>query len=113
MACHPIEYQTKIAKKLKKLDIGVIVCPSAAISMTQDNKQVSPIHNSIAPVSVLLENGVDVGLGIDNMLSFDLNLGIKTYQKMSFLFSFINAKNFSRKEKYESCSIPSLEQVNE
>ena len=65
LACHPIEYQTKIAKKLKKLDIGVIVCPSAAISMTQDNKQVSPIHNSIAPVSVLLENGVDIGLGID------------------------------------------------
>ena len=67
LACHPIEYQTKIAKKLKKLDIGVIVCPSAAISMTQDNKQVSPIHNSIAPVSVLLENGVDIGLGIDNI----------------------------------------------
>ena len=67
LACHPLEYQHKIAKRLSKLDIGVIVCPSAAISMTQHNEFNSPIHNSIAPVKVLLENDVNVALGIDNI----------------------------------------------
>ena len=67
LACHPLEYQHKIAKRLAKLDIGVIVCPSAAISMTQHYEYNSPIHNSIAPIKVLLENEVNVGLGIDNI----------------------------------------------
>tara|TARA_B110000037_G_C17094314_1_gene495331 strand:- start:126 stop:1058 length:933 start_codon:yes stop_codon:yes gene_type:complete len=67
LACHPIEYQKKIAKRLKDLDIGVIVCPSAAISMTQHQEYKSLIHNSIAPVQLLLENNVKVGLGVDNI----------------------------------------------
>ena len=67
LACHSLEYQNKIAERLSNLDIGVIVCPSAAISMTQHNEFKAPIHNSIAPVKVLLENGVNVGLGIDNI----------------------------------------------
>ena len=67
LACHPIDYQIKIAKRLKELDIGVIVCPSAAISMTQHNEYNVPIHNSIAPVKLLLKNGVKVGLGVDNV----------------------------------------------
>ena len=67
LACHPIDYQIKIAKRLKELDIGVIVCPSAAISMTQHSEYNAPIHNSIAPVKLLLNNGVKVGLGVDNV----------------------------------------------
>lgn len=67
LASHSLEYQNKIAERLSNLDIGVIVCPSAAISMTQHNEFKAPIHNSIAPVKVLLENGVNVGLGIDNI----------------------------------------------
>lgn len=67
LACHPLDYQNKIAKRLADLNIGVIVCPSAAISMTQHNEYNSPIHNSIAPVKVLLENNVNIGLGIDNI----------------------------------------------
>ena len=67
LACHPIDYQKKIAKRLKNLDIGVIVCPSAAISMTQHTKISAPIHNSIAPVKLLLEEGVNIGLGVDNV----------------------------------------------
>ena len=67
LACHPLEYQIKIAKRLAKLDIGVICCPSAAISMTQHADMTSPIHNSIAPVRILKENGVDVSIGVDNV----------------------------------------------
>lgn len=67
LACHPLEYQKKIARRLYNLDIGVIVCPSAAISMTQHYEINAPIHNSIAPIKVLLEEGVSVGLGVDNV----------------------------------------------
>ena len=52
---------------MKLLDVDVIVCPSAAISMKQNNSVVSYIHNSIAPVRILLEEGVNVKLGIDNI----------------------------------------------
>ena len=67
LACQPIGYQINIAKRLNKLDIGVIVCPSAAISMTQHSEHLTPTHNSIAPVKVLKENNVKVALGIDNI----------------------------------------------
>ena len=67
LSCHPHEYQKKIAKRLASLDIGVIVCPSAAISMTQHSEYSSPVHNSIAPVKVLTDNDVNVALGIDNI----------------------------------------------
>jgi cytosine deaminase len=67
LSCHPLEYQTKIAKRLHDLNIGVIICPSAAISMTQHTEYDAPIHNSIAPVKVLIDNNVNVALGIDNI----------------------------------------------
>tara|TARA_B100001063_G_C16669906_1_gene505756 strand:+ start:210 stop:1037 length:828 start_codon:yes stop_codon:yes gene_type:complete len=67
LSCHPLDYQKKIAKRLAALDIGVIVCPSAAISMTQHSEYSSPVHNSIAPVKVLTDNNVSVALGIDNV----------------------------------------------
>lgn len=67
LACQSKAYQTMVAKQLADLDIGVIVCPSAAISMTQHSEKQAPIHNSIAPVKLLLENGVKIGLGVDNI----------------------------------------------
>lgn len=67
LACHPLDYQKKIAKRLAKLNIGVIICPSAAISMKQHTQYNAPIHNSIGPVKVLIEENVNVGLGIDNI----------------------------------------------
>ena len=35
--------------------------------MTQHSEFNAPIHNSIAPVTTLLEEGVNVGLGVDNV----------------------------------------------
>jgi cytosine/adenosine deaminase-related metal-dependent hydrolase len=51
---------------LKEADIGVVVCPGAALSMKQDRSKHAPIHNSIAPVMELVNQGVTVGLGVDN-----------------------------------------------
>ena len=67
LACQPLDYQKIIARRMHDLDIGVIICPSAAISMTQHTDYSAPIHNSIGPVKLFLEEGVNVGLGVDNV----------------------------------------------
>jgi cytosine/adenosine deaminase-related metal-dependent hydrolase len=58
--------QERIIKLLKPAGISVIICPSAAISMKQLNKQ-APLHNSIAPLTKLLAHQVPVYLGVDNI----------------------------------------------
>tara|TARA_Y100000389_G_scaffold109340_1_gene106398 strand:+ start:3499 stop:4455 length:957 start_codon:yes stop_codon:yes gene_type:complete len=67
LACQDIDKQKEVADRLKSLDVGVIICPSAAISMTQHSEYVAPIHNSIAPLKILNDAGVNIGLGIDNI----------------------------------------------
>tara|TARA_Y100000592_G_scaffold38385_1_gene60785 strand:+ start:10977 stop:11903 length:927 start_codon:yes stop_codon:yes gene_type:complete len=67
LAANENSYIRKQAKRMVKNNVSVIVCPSAAISMKQDRRYMSPIHNSIAPVKILLEEGVDLKLGIDNI----------------------------------------------
>ena len=67
LASHNSSYIREQAKRMVRNNVSVIVCPSAAISMKQDRRYLSPIHNSIAPVEILLEEGVDVKLGIDNI----------------------------------------------
>lgn len=67
LACHSQDYQNMIAKRLRRNGIGVIICPSAALSMHQEVGMTAAIHNSIGPVNVLLENNVDIGLGVDNI----------------------------------------------
>lgn len=58
--------QDRIAHAFRDLGIAVTVCPAAALSMKQLEKQ-SALHNSIAPVVRLLERGVTVRLGVDNI----------------------------------------------
>ena len=67
VACQPLDKQKEITERLRELDIGVVICPSAAISMTQETNIDAPIHNSIAPVKMFIDNGVNVALGIDNI----------------------------------------------
>ena len=56
----------RIARLLKEAGVGVIVCPSAALSMKQLDVR-APSHNAIAPVPELLAAGVDLYLGVDNV----------------------------------------------
>ena len=67
LSCQSEAYIEKQAKRMLKNNVSVIVCPSAAISMKQDRRYHSPVHNSIAPVEILLREGVDIKLGIDNI----------------------------------------------
>jgi len=52
---------------LVRYNVGVICCPSAAISMRQLRSQMTPTSNSIARVLEMLAAGVHVCLGSDNI----------------------------------------------
>jgi cytosine deaminase len=58
--------QDRIIEKVLEADMGIIVCPSAALSMKQLGMN-APLHNSIAPFPKLREAGVRCYLGIDNV----------------------------------------------
>ena len=58
--------QERIIRRVKDAGVGVIVCPSAALSMKQLEIK-SMLHNSIAPVPALLKAGVPTFLGVDNI----------------------------------------------
>lgn len=70
VSAQPKDYRTKIYKELAELGIAVVVCPSAVISMRQLDQFNAPVHNSIANVPEMIEAGVLVGLGIDNLADF-------------------------------------------
>lgn len=57
----------RLAKGLKEHDIGVIVCPHAALSMRAMRNVMAPIHNLIARVMELALVGVRVRIGTDNI----------------------------------------------
>src|SRR3989344_3181510 len=69
-SAQPKEYRAKIYKEMAELGIAVVVCPSAALSMRQLDQFLAPVHNSIANVPEMLEAGVLVGLGVDNIADF-------------------------------------------
>jgi len=58
--------QERIIRLVKKAQMGIIICPSAAMSMKQLDKM-APLHNSIAPLRKLIEYEVPVYLGVDNI----------------------------------------------
>lgn len=58
--------QDRIVALCKQADIGIVICPSAALSMKQ-LPMTGPLHNSIGPFVKLREAGVRAYLGIDNI----------------------------------------------
>ncbi|MGA7326040.1 MAG: amidohydrolase family protein [Rhodomicrobium sp.] len=58
--------QDRIIAKILEADMGIIICPSAALSMAK-LQMTAPLHNSIAPFPKLQEAGVRCYLGVDNI----------------------------------------------
>ncbi len=58
--------QDRIIAKVLEADMGIIVCPSAALSMAKLPMS-APLHNSIAPLPKLWAAGVRCYLGVDNI----------------------------------------------
>jgi len=67
LSCHPLSYQKDVCKMLRDAGITIVICPSAALGMKQLQEYQAPIHNSIGPVELFLENDIPVVLGIDNI----------------------------------------------
>ena len=57
----------RLLDQLVEHQIGVICCPSAAISMRQIRGMSAPTHNSLARVLEMLEAGIPVRIGSDNI----------------------------------------------
>ncbi|MCF7847198.1 MAG: amidohydrolase family protein [Candidatus Gracilibacteria bacterium] len=70
LAAQPDEYIREVAALIKEADMSVIVCPRAMIDNQQPREKVGPTHNSVAPVPHLIEAGVNVCLGVDNVHDF-------------------------------------------
>jgi cytosine/adenosine deaminase-related metal-dependent hydrolase len=66
VGAQPPAAQDRIADSFRDLGIAVTVCPAAALSMKQLDRQ-ALLHNSIAPVVRLRERGVTVRIGVDNI----------------------------------------------
>jgi cytosine/creatinine deaminase len=77
---------------LVELDIGVICCPSAALSMRQLRPIASPTANSIARVLEMVAAGVHVRLGSDNIC--DITSPAGTPDLMHELFVLCNALRY-------------------
>merc|ERR1711907_805450 len=58
--------QDRIIALCKEADVGIVICPSAALSMKMLPMK-TPLHNSIGPFVKLREAGVRTYLGIDNI----------------------------------------------
>jgi hypothetical protein len=61
------EFKGEIVWGLREYNIGVIVCPHAAISMRQIRPVLSPTRNSIVRVRELAVGEVTLGFGTDNI----------------------------------------------
>lgn len=57
----------RLLNDLLKNNIGVICCPSAGLSMRQLRPVVTPTYNSICRVLEMLEAGIQVRIGTDNI----------------------------------------------
>ncbi|MDP4007558.1 MAG: amidohydrolase family protein [Candidatus Peregrinibacteria bacterium] len=70
LAAQSDEYINMVAALLKEAEMNVIVCPRAMIDGVQLRHKIAPVHNSIAPVTHLLDAGVNVALGVDNVYDY-------------------------------------------
>lgn len=82
----------RLVADMAELNIGVIVCPSAAISMRQYRVFATPTSNSIARVLELLAAGIHVRIGSDNICDITSPMG--TPDLMDELFVLANAVRF-------------------
>ena len=69
-SAQPKEYRSELYKKMADAGMAVAVCPGAALGMRQLDQYQSNVHNSIANVPEMLEAGITVGLGVDNVYDF-------------------------------------------
>lgn len=66
-SCYSEDRFKRLIEGLLEMNLGVIICPTAAISMRQLRPTDSPTHNSIARVLELAKERVPIRIGTDNI----------------------------------------------
>ena len=66
IGAHPRSYREKVYKLCKSAGLSFITCPSAWIDHPR-REDLVPSHNAITPVDELLEFGIPVAIGSDNI----------------------------------------------
>lgn len=66
-SAYPEERFKRLVDRLLENNVGVIICPTAALSMRQIRSVDAPTHNSIARVVELIKKKVPLRLGSDNI----------------------------------------------
>jgi len=64
------EYRKELYKRMADNGVSVVICPGNALGMRQLDQFKAPVHNSIANMPEMLEAGITVGLGVDNVFDF-------------------------------------------
>ncbi len=82
----------ELLAQLVECRVGVICCPSAALSMLQLRPRQTPTSNSIARVLDFLAAGIDVRVGCDNIADYCSPAG--TPDLMDEMFVLANALRF-------------------
>lgn len=67
VACQAENDRQRIYSKIADAGFNVTCCPKAAISMKQHKDKLAPLHNSIAQVDELIDAGINVSIGTDNI----------------------------------------------
>ena len=66
-SCYDEERFQRLVDNLLAHNVGIISCPTAALSMFQHRPMLAPIHNSIARLLEMMAAGVPVCIGTDNI----------------------------------------------
>lgn len=66
VAAHSEAYRKRLYGLMKEADLSVVCCPTAWLD-TKRAETLSPGHNAIAPVEEMVEAGVNVAMGTDNV----------------------------------------------
>lgn len=74
IASHPIEYREYVYRLVKAADMKIISCPLAWIDRKR-NEITAPLHNSITPADEMINFGIEVAIGTDNIRDIYLPFG--------------------------------------
>jgi cytosine deaminase len=66
LAAHTKSKREEVYKLMKEADLSVISCPIAWIDHPR-TERLAPSHNAITPVDEMLEHGITVAIGTDNI----------------------------------------------
>lgn len=82
----------RLLANVSELNIGIITCPSAAVSMRQYRPLPSPTYNSIARVLDMVAAGIHVRVGSDNIC--DITSPAGTVDLLDEIFVLANAMRY-------------------